>query len=512
MSVNPLPRLAYPIILALGLVSALAFAPLFWLPLFWFAFGAGLLLIMQAETGRGALLRAWLWAFGHSFTSFHWVSWSAMNDPGLYWLVPVILVLMPGAMSLFLLPALWSAWRWRSQLPLALALVVALWITFEALRAFLLSGFPWNSIGQIWAVHPVLAQSAAWGGPWLLSIFALLFGFGALLLLQRRWRWAVGLSVVLPLLLFVSGTLRITLLEPRLESTAATGARLGLVQANVPTSSSVSSAQLREDYAKHLAVSRQLPAGLDAVIWPESGYDFFLNRDEEGRLATINALGNPPLWITGGPWLEAGDEAGRPEQVWNTLYLVDGSGEIVDHYFKSHLVPFGEYVPRWAPVGRLIGHLPNFSAGPGMRSLETEVLGNLGPLICYEDVFAHRVTEQGNRPDWLLSVTEDGWFGRFAGPQQHAVQAQMRAIEEGLPLVRLSNPGRSGLFDAFGRLAEQSALGVPATLVVDIPERLPPTLTSQLRHGTMVLALLLVWVSVGVIVLRSYDDRYERAT
>ena len=182
---------------------------------------------------------------------------------------------MPGAMSLFLLPALWSAWRWRSQLPLALALVVALWITFEALRAFLLSGFPWNSIGQIWALQPALAQSAAWGGPWLLSIFALLFGFGAFLLLQRRWRWAVGLSVVLPLLLFVSGTLRITLLEPRLESTAATGARLGLVQANVPTSSSVSLTQLREDYAKHLAVSRQLPAGLDAVIWPESAMTSF---------------------------------------------------------------------------------------------------------------------------------------------------------------------------------------------------------------------------------------------
>ena len=171
------------------------------------------------------------------------------------------------------MPALWGLALAKSATA-GVSVVVALWITFEALRAFLLSGSPGIASAKS-GRYSQLAQSAARGGPWLLSIFALLFGFGALLL-QRRWRWAVGLSVLL-LLLFVSGTLRITLLEPRLESTAATGARLAWCR-RMPTSSSVS-AQLREDYAA-LGIP-QLPADLDAVIWPESGYDFFLNRDEE---------------------------------------------------------------------------------------------------------------------------------------------------------------------------------------------------------------------------------------
>ncbi|MCF6316790.1 MAG: apolipoprotein N-acyltransferase, partial [Marinosulfonomonas sp.] len=181
-------------------------------------------------------------------------------------------------------------------------------------------------------------------------------------------------------------------------------------------------------------------------------------------------------------------------------------GFVSDTYDKSHLVPFGEYVPGgelaayFGLQGLAAGDGGGFAAGDGLRLIDVDGLGRALIMICYEAIFPHEVGGLDERPDWLLHITNDAWFGQYTGPQQHLAQARFRSIEQGLPMVRAANTGISAMIDARGQITASLPLGVAGFLDVELPQRLPATLYS--RSGDLPVLLLLI-AAVGVLLIKT---------
>jgi apolipoprotein N-acyltransferase len=179
-------------------------------------------------------------------------------------------------------------------------------------------------------------------------------------------------------------------------------------------------------------------------------------------------------------------------QLWNSIEAIDGNGAIRAHYDKAHLVPFGEYVPfsDWLPMKKITPGAIDLSAGPGPETLTLPGLPAFAPIVCYEAIFPAAIVDEGARPDWILNVTNDAWYGHSSGPYQHFAIARTRAVEEGLPLVRVANNGISGVVDAAGRVLAGMDLDSVGYLDAGLPAPAPATLYS--RAGDWLFAAMLV--------------------
>ena len=226
-------------------------------------------------------------------------------------------------------------------------------------------------------------------------------------------------------------------------------------------------------------------------IWSETAEPFPLERFPDARAAVAAAAPEGGLLITG--VLRTDPPDGEWKEIWNSMAVLDRSGHLVGSYDKFHLVPFGEYVPlhRFLPfISKFTPGIADLSAGPGPRTLRLPGLPPVGPLICYEAIFPGQVVDRSDRPQWLLNITNDGWYGISAGPYQHFVSARLRAVEEGLPVVRAANTGISGVVDPYGRVLEQTQLGEEKVLDVELPKPLQE-LTLYARWGDATTAVLL---------------------
>lgn len=207
------------------------------------------------------------------------------------------------------------------------------------------------------------------------------------------------------------------------------------------------------------------PAQKRIVIWPETAATFFVEDQPVARSQMADVLGPDDILITGAPRTYPRDT--DEYKVWNAVQVVDSSGEIVASFDKFHLVPFGEYVPFRSilPFPKLTAGRTDFSAGPGPKTLEVPGIPSFSPLICYEVIFPGAVVDDANRPEWLLNVTNDGWFGKSAGPYQHLAAARFRSVEEGLPLIRAAYTGVSIMYDPYGRKLAELPLSTSNILV-----------------------------------------------
>jgi apolipoprotein N-acyltransferase len=230
------------------------------------------------------------------------------------------------------------------------------------------------------------------------------------------------------------------------------------------------------------------------VIWPETAAPAFMDEDPDARQAMTLLVPPGGLMLLG--VLRGTPEDVRPVQEWNSLQVLDGQGRIVGQYDKAHLVPFGEYTP-YSDILHLPKVTPgsvDISAGPGPLTLELPGLPPVAPIICYEAIFPGAIVDEAHRPAWILNVSNDGWFGISSGPYQHFAAARMRAIEEGLPVIRNANNGISGAIDPYGRVIAKLGLDAVGVVDTDLPQPLAPTLFS--RMGSLILAVL-VAISLG---------------
>lgn len=491
--------------LALGLVSALGFEPVGLWPLTLIALTALMALLARAPSRRAAFLLGWSFGFGQFALSLNWIptafSYQAAMPAWLGWVGELGLSCL---MGIFPALALLAAWHARGRLVALVPALAGAWILAEWLRGWVLTGFPWNPLGVV-LVGPFDHVGAARLLPWLgtYALSGLTVGFAGFWLIGlARFRSDRRMLLLLPLPMIAQ------FWPGQTAPAKASAFSYALVQPMITQEQLNDPSAFGQNFAR---LARTLPppiAGRKAVVlWPESGLSDFLRdgypaqyySDTYGgspvlaRQRIARMLGPDRLLLSGAVDLELRD--GRIAGARNAITAIDGSGTIRAGYAKAHLVPFGEYVPMKPlltalGVARFVPGNVEFWPGPGRQTIDLGVYGKVGMLICYEVIFPGAVTDRAHRPDYLFNPSNDGWYGAW-GPPQHLAQARMRAIEEGLPLLRSTTTGISAVIDADGRVVQSVPYHAAGVLLGRVPEAHPPTLFAQFGN-----ALSLMWVAV----------------
>ncbi|MFW8633720.1 apolipoprotein N-acyltransferase [Cribrihabitans pelagius] len=454
-------RLA-PAALALGAgaLLSLALAPWHVLWLVPLALAAAGRLVLGAASARAAALAGWLYGLGYFSFGLSWIIEPFQIDPERHaWMAPFALVLLAAGLALywglaFGLAARFARGAWR------LPALAAAWGLAEFARAYLLTGFPWAAFGQFWIDTPA-AGLLAWTGPHGLAFLTLAACLPLALLPQRP------LAALLPGAL--SGALVLALPAPALPPDTATTVRI--VQPNAPQDQKWDPEQRWEFVRRMIAFSAEGPRP-DLIVWPETAVPQLLNHAEETLAVIAEAAQGTPVLL--------GIQRAAAGRYYNSAVLIDETGAVQGTYDKAHLVPFGEYVPFGDLMARFGIHGFATQAGAGYAAGEGAQLlplpgGMALPLICYEAVFPQDL-RPGTRPAMLVQITNDAWFGTRSGPYQHLVQARMRAIEQGLPMLRAANTGVSAVITPDGALRESLALGEAGYFDAALPGALPATL------------------------------------
>ena len=458
---------------ALGVAMASGQAPLGW----WFVTLPALALLLRLLAQQTAVTGAWMgWCAGAGYfaAALNWIVQPFMVDAARDgWMAPFAVTFMAFGLALFWALASWAALRTKAPL---LGLIAGLGLA-ELARGYVLTGFPWALIGHVWIDTPV-AQVAAMVGPSGLTLMTLT---AAALLAGARPR-SVAAAMALGTGLWGFGAWQLgqpTPTEP--------GVTLRLVQPDAAQDSKWDPAHAQE-YFDRLMSATAAPGKVDMVIWPETALPYLV-------------VDNPdlPAMISGaaqGALVAVGLQRVEGTRGWNALQVFGRDGSLVASYDKHHLVPFGEYIPfgdaayDWfniAAFASRTGHA--YSAGPGPVVLNLGHVGRVMPLICYEAVFPQDLRGTA-RPDWILQITNDAWFGTWTGPFQHAAQARLRAVEQGLPLVRVANTGVTEVVDARGRVTAALPFGTQGFLDAALPGALPATPYARWGEGPV-----LVWLA-----------------
>jgi apolipoprotein N-acyltransferase len=329
-------------------------------------------------------------------------------------------------------------------------------------------------------------------------------------------------TVLVTLILLVALAVGTVWGEARLGSAdATTGVRLRIVQANVDQANKWRPENSAEIFKTYLDLTKSGGAGgldgISLVVWPETAVPFLLADSPEALAAIGDLLPEGTSLLVGSARLvEDRDAQGRltSTRIYNSLLVLGDKAEILGSYDKVHLVPFGEYLPyqdfmESLGIMQLTGVRGGFSAGTGPRLLSIRGAPRARPLICYEIIFPDEVTDKAQRPGWFLNVTNDAWFGSSAGPYQHFHQAELRAVEQGLPVVRAANTGISAIIDPYGRVVAELSLKQEGVVDGLLPKALPPT--PFVRWGRWIELSILILAILGWLALRLSDLLPKRA-
>jgi apolipoprotein N-acyltransferase len=501
-----------------GALSVLALAPINFWPILFLTFPVAVWIVDGAVTGRlnGALSAAvagWCFGFGYFLAGVYWVGYAFLVDAKTFgWLLPIAVGGLPAYLALFtgfgfgLARLLWVRGPMR-LLTLAVALTIGEW-----LRGHLLTGFPWNAFGYALTEPLALAQSVTLLGIWGLTFLAVaIFSSPALLADERSdtprpWRWPIAGLVILAGLTGY-GAARLWLHPTRYVKDV----KLRIMQPNLQQDEKFNYAAKNAIMERYLRLSDRATgpqsAGIRDVthlIWPESAFPFFLTHEPEAMQQIADLLPQGTVLITGAiraPETAAGRDVAR---AYNSVYVIDNDGGILGIYDKLHLVPFGEYLPFQDFLERLgLTQLTKirggFIAGDRRRAMDVPRAPKMIPLVCYEAIFPDEALPAGERPGWLVNVTNDAWFGISSGPYQHFQQARVLAIAEGLPLVRAANDGISAVIDPAGRIIRSLPLGAEGVLDSPLPAALSPPVFA--RFGELP-AYLIIGIAAVVIIRR----------
>lgn len=528
--------------LTAGAISVLAMPPFFLWPvllvtlpvLVWLIDGAA---DPDGATGTGAALSwrrlfdvglvGWCFAYAFHVAGLYWLREAFLvTGGGLALLWPLGVLGLPAYLALYHgLAAAFAARFSEPGLYRLVALAVGLGIG-EWLRGHLFTGFPWNVLGMALTYPLVLMQSASLLGIYGLTVVTVLVlgapgiilatspGAGASVGAWSARRGAgFGASAaalaacIVPLgLMLAYGTLRLSASPPPFVD----GVRIRLVQPSIDQREKWQAAKQPEFVARHIELSLRGPtdvpdnlAGITHIVWPEAAMPFLPLHRPEVLSAIADALPDGVFLLAGILRLERGraspgadERAARDgDQIFNSLAVFDHEGRPVAVYDKSHLVPFGEYLPfqsilEGIGLSSLTRQRGGFAIGPEPRPLlAIPGLPRAGPLICYEAVFPGIASRSASRPDVMINVTNDGWFGNSTGPRQHLHQARLRSVEEGLPLIRVANNGITAAYDAYGRELVRIDLDVAGVVDTGLPGPINPPLYA--RMGNLVFALIL---------------------
>lgn len=479
----------------LGMLAVLAMPPVGLWPILGVCFPLLLRLLDKALTTRHAFWLAWLYAFGYFTAGLYWISAALFVDlEHNWWALPFAVMGLPSILAFYpaLATAFWHRLAWTG--PARVLSFAVLWALAEFVRGFALSGFPWNLWGYAWSHLWAMMQSASLFGLYGLTLLTILWA-----LLPSLWglrgqngaRAATMVLLLLALLLGVWGQGRLH--APLPQNTAI---QVRVIQPNIAQTAKLDEAQQRAQekilWDLTAGVSKASP---QIIVWPETSLilrDTWSVRQLEGNIQTTLPRGA----VLAAGLLDVGfDEKKSRPQFFNRVGFYNDNGTRLATYDKAHLVPFGEYLPLqdWWPVRPVAFQDGSFTAGDGIQTLSLPKLPDVSAMICYEVLFPGAVALHDKRPQWLLNVTNDAWYGSTSGPYQHLVIARTRAVEEGLPLVRAANSGISAMIDPLGRITEALKLDTRGVLQRNLPPALKPTLFARVGHSLFFFMLVLVW-------------------
>jgi apolipoprotein N-acyltransferase len=486
--------------LALGALAVLALPPLYVLPALIPAFTGLVWLLDGARNWRVALGIGFWFGLGHFSAGLYWVANALLTKPEQFGLVAPI---APVALALILTPntaAACAVARLSRHAGVGRVITLAAaWTIFEWVRSWLFTGFPWNPIGSVWAFSDAMLQPASIVGVYGLGLVTVAAAAMPSVLARpalgpwHQWRPVLASFVVLGLC-FAFGAARLASIG---DVGIADNIRLRLVQGNIPQN-----LKWRPELVDaHLLTQARLSATPATpppklVIWSEASAPLFLANDRQ-RLSMISEF-TPRGGLTLVGTLRTSPPGSDPWHVWNSMLAINDQGHVIDFYDKSHLVPFGEFMPFRDVLGfgSLAAGSTDLSTGPGRRTLHLPGVPPVGPLICYEVIFSGDVVDPRERPKWLLNLTNDGWYGASAGPYQHLVAARLRAVEEGLPVIRVANTGISAIIDPLGRVIAELGLEKQGILDGWLPQ---PLSQSTIFARTGVWAILTLALIIGGI-------------
>jgi apolipoprotein N-acyltransferase len=475
----------------LGALAVLGLAPWGFWPIALAVFLCVPALLLSATSVRQAALIGWALGAGWFGHGLIWIVEPFLVDVARYgWMAPFALGLMAAGGGVFWAIAFGAAYRLgRTDMARVIALILT-WSLVEFGRAYLLTGFPWAALAQIWPGSDA-ALLLAWIGPQGLALVtllvALLPGLAAIRSGPLMWR----LASLVPALVLLG--LSVGLAQVRPDIAPLTGTIVRLIQPNAPQHQKWDPEFTRMFFDRQIDFTRargdnNAPRP-DLIVWPETAVPVLLENAAPTLEIIAEAAAGTPVVL--------GIQRTERARHLNSMIYLDATGKVAGRYDKHHLVPFGEYVPfgdlaaRFGIRGFAAQAGNGFSAGPGPELLDLGGLGMALPLICYEAVFPQDVAGTVERADFLLQVTNDAWFGNFSGPYQHLAQARMRAIEQGLAMIRAANTGVSAMIDPWGRITAQLALGQAGYVDADLPKPRAPTLYRRTGDGPVFLLLLI---------------------
>jgi apolipoprotein N-acyltransferase len=499
-----------------GTLSVLAMAPFNAWPVLFLTFPVMVWLIDGAGAGKwrgvpAAAFAGWWFGLGYFVFGLYWIGYAFLVEASTFaWLLPFAILGLPAYLALFtafgfaLARLIWTGDASR-VIALAVSLTIAEW-----LRGQLLSGFPWNAFGYALSEPLALAQTASLIGLWGMTFLTVaIFASPAVLIdagSRGRTPWIAPVAAVLALV--AMGAFGVVRLSLHPTSTVA-NVKLRIMQPALQQDEKFNYSAKAAVMQKYLTLSDrasgpQSTGVRDAsiLIWPESAFPFFLTREADAMAQIADLLPKGTILITGSvraPDLPPGT---RITRAYNSLYVIDHDGSVLSVYDKLHLVPFGEFLP-FQDLMEKLGFLQltkvsgGFIPGTVRRTMVIPGAPPALPLICYEAIFPGDVAARNDRPGWIVNLTNDGWFGISTGPYQHLQQARLRAVEQGLPVVRAANTGISAVIDPFGRIVARLGLGVEGVLDSTLPVAIAPTVYA--RSGDIPAAIIVAAALIFVV-------------
>lgn len=493
------------IALVAGALGALAMPPFG----FWPAMGVSLTLAVwlidgssagqrfpRAATLRRAAIAGWLWGLGYFVAGLWWIGAAFLVQAETFaWLMPFGVLGLPAILALFtafgfaLSRLLWSQNASR-VFALAFGLTASEW-----LRGHAFTGFPWNTLGMALGQSLPLMQSASVLGLYGLTLLTVLISAAPATLATgetRVNRFAPSLLAGVAIVgLFAYGAARLSAGPVA----SVQGVKLRIVQPNLAQDAKFSRTNGPSILRHYLDLSDRATspevggvAGVTHLVWPESAFPFLLHREPDALAQIADALPKGTVLITGA----ARSSDGPPVRYFNSIQAIGADGAIAATYDKTHLVPFGEYVPEFLDrslrslgIRQFVSIPGGFTPGERKAAFTAPGLPPAAGSVCYEAIFPDETNPAGPRPGLILNVTNDGWFGDTPGPRQHFAQARLRAVESGLPLVRAANTGISAVVDPYGRVLDSLNVGREGVIDAALPVSAPTTVFNTAGHAIL---------------------------
>ncbi len=467
--------------LVLGALSALSFAPLYLFPFYMFALPLLLIIAMKSDNYKNAFSKGYLFGFGHFFAGLYWIGNSTAVEPSIPdWTGYILVAVLSSYLAIFIgvvAGGIKYIYRNKPVKPYLFSIVISfivIWSVGEWVRGFLFTGFPWNLSGYILGFSDIMMQSTSIWGSYAQTVVVLMLSFVPFLMMERNWRaYSAVFGIVTILGLIAYGSLRIPEDVEFIE-----GAEYRVIQANIAQQDKWPYENWGKNLITHMEMSEQNEIKNPTyVIWPETAVIYSLSEEPTRRQLISKILDNKGgAVLTGFPRRQRDPDATR---IYNSFAAIDDQGQLQGIYDKNHLVPFGEYIPGFIRsisyalgLDKMFTGGQDFSHGETGNTISINGMPPVGVLICYEVIFPGEVINSDIRPDWLLNITNDAWYGNSSGPRQHLLQTRIRSIEEGLPLIRSASTGISAIVDPYGRIVDQVDLNKRGVITSKLPSKL----------------------------------------